>query len=411
MPRRADSPPPDWDRVQAWALAHLVTLAREYGGVELNRAGRAPCPIHKGDHPNFSAEDGKGFHCFTCGAAGDGVALVAALTGRERLDVLRELAPRAGVVLEDHTPESRRLRARARVQRTHAATTPATKTAVNQRATQEPPSDPLAALRADGMVPSLAPVVHRAVWDALSLTRNGADYLQRRGLEPGAARAYGFRSLDGPRAWDEVRALLEASFTPEELEAAGWWGHYTKDPADMPPHVWMPWAGRVPALLLPYWYRGELVGMRFRRLDTNDAPKIMSLKGAGARFALPFNADALDDSAGAELHMCEGELDAFTLHLYGLRVVGLPGANVGTTPNAAWLAPLAEVGRVVTWYDDDKAGHTGVQTLAVSLATRWGRAWLAERGRVVTLHDDDVNGCHQRGALADILTRAEWRTT
>ena len=95
-PTRAKSAPPDWDRVQTWALAHVVELAHEYGGVELNRAGRAPCPIHGGEHPNFSAENGKGFHCFTCGAKGDGVGLVVALTNRERLDVLRELAQHCG---------------------------------------------------------------------------------------------------------------------------------------------------------------------------------------------------------------------------------------------------------------------------------------------------------------------------
>jgi len=403
----ARAAPPDWDRVQAWALAHVVALAREYGGVELNRAGRAPCPLHGGDHPNLSVAAGKGFHCFTCGAKGDGVALVAALTGRERLDVLRELAPRAGVVLDDchatHPPRARSGRApRAR------AHIPAGSRAEARAEASPGAHAALEAPRALGLVPSLAPAVHRAVWDTLTLTPRGADYLQGRGLDPEAAEAYGFRSLDGPRAWDGVRAVLEASFLPEELHAAGWWGCYATDPDDTPPHVWLPWRGRVPALLLPYWYRGALDGLRFRRLDGRAAVKVLALKDA--HHARPFNADALDESAGAELHVCEGELDAFTLHLYGARVVGLPGATWGTGTGAAWLAALADVGRVVTWYDNDKAGHDGRKAFARALADRYGRAWLAERGRAVTLHDDDVNGCHQRGALAEFFTRAEWRT-
>lgn len=396
MTGRVQSAPPDWDRVQTWALAHVVELAHEYGGVTLNRAGRAPCPLHGGEHPNLSVQDGKGFHCFVCDAKGDGVGLVAALTNRDRLDVLRELAPRAGVFLDAPRQPQRApgTSSRARVQRTE---TP-----------PPPPSDPLAPLRADGMVPSLPPTIHRAVWETLTLTDRGADYLHARGLEPDAAHAYGFRSIDGRRTWDDVRAMLEASFTPEELAGAGWWGLYTKDPDDTPPHVWLPWRGMLPALLLPYWYRGALQGMRFRRLDGRDGVKVLALKGA--HHHQPFNADALDDCTGAELHVCEGELDAFTLQLYGARVVGLPGATWGARADAPWLAALADVGRVVTWYDNDKAGEQGRRAFAAALAERYGRAWLTDRGRAVTLHDDDVNGCHQRGALADFFTRAEWRT-
>ena len=399
MPRGATLTDSDFARVQAWALAHVVELAHDYGGVTL-RHGRCACPLHGGDNPQaFSVANGKGWHCFTgdCGG-GDGVGLVVALTKRDYVTVVRELAPRAGVFLEDgEARRSLRARAHARVQRTETPPAPPA------------PPDPLAALRGDGMVPSLAPTIHRAVWETLTLTARGADYLHGRALDPDAADAYGFRAIDGRRAWDDVGALLGESFTPEELEGAGWWGCYGSEADDAPPHVWLPWRGHVPALLLPYWHRGDLVGLRFRRMDSNATPKTLSLKGAGARLEVPFNADALDDCDGAELHIAEGELDAFTLHLYGARVVGLPGATSGTAKGGAWLARLADVGRVVTWYDNDPAGQKGRDAFAHALADRYGRAWLAERGRAVTLYDDDVNGCHQRGALADFFTRAEWR--
>lgn len=399
MPSRSVSAPPDWDRVQAWALAHVVELAHEYGGVELNKAGRAPCPLHGGEHPNLSVENGKGFHCFTCDEKGDGVALVAALTNRERLDVLRELAPRAGVVLEDRRPG--RGLARARVQRTETPPpTPPT------------PPDPLAPLRADGMVPSLAPAIHRAVWDALTLTARGADYLHGRGLEPGAAGAYGFRSIDGRRTWDDVRALLADSFTPEELAGAGWWAP-GDDKRGKAGRVWQPYATHTApirpfgaALAIPYWHRGALVALRFRNLDPLAHKNDRYRTGKHVTISEPFNADDLDDSAGGELHIAEGELDAFTLHLYGVRVVGLPGAGAATP----WLERLADAGRLVTWYDDDEGGTKGRREFAAALVQCLGRDWLAARGRAVTLHNDDVNGCHQRGTLADILTRAEWRT-
>ena len=148
------------------------------------------------------------------------------------------------------------------------------------------------------------------------------------------------------------------------------------------------------------------MALRFRNLDPRADKNDRYRTGKGFTIPAPFNADDLDDSSGGELHIAEGELDAFTLHLYGLRVVGLPGAGTATP----WLAELADVGRLVTWYDDDEGGAKGRREFAAALVKTLGRAWVAERGRAVTLHADDVNGCHQRGALADLITRAEWRT-
>jgi DNA primase len=124
--------------------------------------------------------------------------------------------------------------------------------------------------------------------------------------------------------------------------------------------------------------------------------------------AFPFNAAALDGAEGRELHLVEGELNAYTLHTYGVRAVGVPGA--GTAWRPAWVDRLRTAARVVAWYDDDKAGREGRATLAETLAERLGKPWLAAHGRKVELPPEiDANDLHRRGTLAPLMEAAPWR--
>ncbi len=103
-----DTPP--FETIKAWADAHIVTLIQEETGVELNRHGRMPCPLHQGTDPNFAVGDG-GFCCHsTCGERGDAIRFLVLHRGlpdsrESRVEVMRSLASRAGVVLGG-APES-----------------------------------------------------------------------------------------------------------------------------------------------------------------------------------------------------------------------------------------------------------------------------------------------------------------
>lgn len=403
--------------MREWALANLSALVANYGGgVEL-RHGRGICPIHGGDNPEaFSVTDGKGWHCWTgdCGG-GDGVDFVrrmlfAGLPDKEgRLAALRELAPLAGVFLKERGRNGARGPRIAQPTRnptrpaivahggnaghgSHSASIGKAASAATKAPEENALENRLQELACMGYVVQRRADINAAVLSCLTLTERGAEYLASRGLDPAAAELYGFRSVDSLAAWRELGEILRASYLPEELEAAGWHS--------------LPWWGKVPALVIPYSYRGEVVALRFRRLDGVEADKYRALKSV--EIPLPFNADALDLGAdGGELHITEGELDAYTLAAHGLQAVGVPGA---TTWRDEWTARVATVGRLVAWYDCDAAGAKGRAKLAATLAKAMGREWLTAHGRGAQLpNGSDINDLHRAGKLAALIERGTWR--
>jgi hypothetical protein len=382
----------NFDRVQAWALANVETLAAEYAGVQLRR-GRCACPIHGGDNPDaFSVANGKGWHCFTgeCGS-GDGVDLVRRLRfGSQsdkagRIAALRELAPRAGVFLDTSSPAPRRL------VKSLAVSPPSA-----PRVKEAPPWETeLAALRAEGMIPSSPAVVHTSLSHHLTLGDRGAVYLEGRGLDPNAARAYGFRSLETAAEWEALRTFLADSYLPVEQTVAG--------------VAAIPLTGRA-VLVLPY-RTADGAGWDGFRLRSLEGKEYRSLSAeAGYTLPLPFNAPAF--ARADEVHIVEGEMNAYTLHTYGVAALGLDGAKKW---RPEWTAALRPVARLVAWYDDDPAGNDGWQKLTERLAEEIGRQWTRDRVRRVRIAKrdgcKDANDLHQRGELAPLLERAEWRTT
>lgn len=380
----------DFDAVREWANVHLRDLLASYApdAFAKLRGDRCPCPMHGGDGPNLSlyrnpSGPGELWRCHSaCGTSGGGVELVAALTGRTPADVLRDLAPRAGVVLERGGLSQLGTRPPRPLPRQRETPRPA----------PAPVADPCADLRAAGVIPASPAAVHTALVRHLALGDAGAAYLAGRGLDPAAARAYGFRSLETRADWDGLEAFLADNYTPEERTAAG---------LGTRPDL----AGR-PVLVLPYRTAdgAGCCGVRFRSLEGKE---YRSLKGY--RYPVPFNAGAL---AGAEeVHLVEGEMNAYTLHTYGLAAVGLDGAGKW---RPEWTAALRGAARVVAWYDDDNAGNTGWTRLAEILADAIGRQWTRDRVRRVRIPKrdgcKDANDLHRRGELAPLLERAEWRT-
>jgi DNA primase len=368
----------DYDRVKAWADAHLEALVHDYGGTEVKRH-RARCPIHGGDNPQaFALTPSKGlWYCHACGVGGDAVDFVRllrfpGLPDKEgRVEALRELAPKAGVFADE----------RPGPQRARRPVAPRTAPKPPHPSAPEPLGTPEdRALRA---------AVYGRVREVLTLTERGRAYLTGRGLPWAVAEADGFRSLDTLAAWRQLYRTLRQDFPEATLRLAGLW--------ESPP-----WQGRAPALVLPYTYRGAVVGLRFRRMD-GGLPKYQSLRGLP--LPMPFQADALDALDGHTLHLCEGELDAFTLRgamPAGARVIGIPGA---TSWKDAWTPLLRPAGRVVVWFDADRGGEAGARTFGEKLQAHLGSAWLARvRWRRVP-EGEDINALWQKGLLTgDYLT-------
>jgi DNA primase len=86
----------------------IVDVIREY--IQLKAAGlnfRANCPFHREKTPSFMVSPEKQiWHCFGCGRGGDVFAFVMEKEGLGFMEVLRLLAPKAGIVLKYENAEA-----------------------------------------------------------------------------------------------------------------------------------------------------------------------------------------------------------------------------------------------------------------------------------------------------------------
>ena len=357
---------------------------------------------------------GGGFFCWSCNTAFSNVDAAAVVWGLEPAEACRQLAGSFGVLILDsparHRPHGTRSRPRPSFRpsgRKIARPEPNTRLASparirSERGTGEPAD--FAELRADGCSPQERPEVYREVLASLTLTDRGAGYLRSRKLEPEAARAYGFRSVDSAEQWEALRVALEASFLPCELEHAGLWFHREGEEAA---RFQAPYRGGVPVLVLPYWLRGAPAALRFRRLDGRDNVKYLGLPGVP--MAAPFNAPALVRCKGAEIHVTEGELDAWTAtSVRGWRAVGLPGVSATDEMLHALAQAVGNASRVLAYFDNEppkkpgelSPGEKGWRRFRDALQAVHGAEWI--RSRLIRCELDgakDLGELHQQGRL------------
>jgi hypothetical protein len=245
----------------------------------------------------------------------------------------------------------------------------------------------------------LPPAVYGDLLSRLRLTARGRAYLTEvRRLNARSAEQYGFRSVDGQRSWTQIGAYLGAAYNEDELRAAGF-------PVDEERGcITLPFAGRVPALVIPYRYAGEVIGLRFRNI-LPDRPEYKSNRYrslTAARPPWPYNADAFGEGV---IYVIEGDLNAETVRQYGETVLGSYGAGMW---QRHWTRSLGRAGRIIPWFDSTDrlcAGDRGVQTLRRYLVEEFGTEWVAERwARLITAAD--ANELHRRGKLAEVLAMA-----
>ena len=350
------------------------------------------CPVH-GGRDSLHAYS-RGFRCYgACDKSFSAVDLAAAVWGMSPADACKALADQAGVWVSD-TPS--RLYKPPRGRR-DTSSAPRPLPAPSRPERVAPGAAGMAELRADGMVPAAAPALYAVAFGALQLTDAGTAYLETRGFEGGPAADYGFRSLDGRKDWQALTDALAGEFLAEEIAHAGL--------------ATLPWGGRVPALVIPYWHHGALIALRFRNLTPNADGNERYRTLGGTNPAMPFNADDLTDPSAGELHVCEGELDAYTLYAMGHRVIGIPGTGGW---RVEWTPYLRTLQRVVLWFDGDEGGRKATAKFADLMQASFGSTWLREHVRSAALPPEtDVNAFHaDPGLRADLhgyLAARPWR--
>lgn len=375
------------------------TVAERIGLAKAAEARKWACPFcGSSDALHAYSGPGAGFGCWAaCGAAQpkgcrgySNIDVAVQHWGTGLAESCRRLAALLGIVYEDDPLPARRRPAAGGVRARSASNGPSAQECN------------LAAVRA---IPGgrLPPTVYGDVVAQLRLSDRGAAYLARqRRLDERTAEGYGYRSLDGRRAWAALADHLRGCYGPEELAAAGF-------PVGDQGAVTLPFNGCFPALLIPFRRGAEVVGLRFRNLlpDHPDYKHNRYRTLAAARPLWPYEADALRRPV---LHVVEGELNAETLRQLGHPAAGLYGAGAWLD---AWTSEVAGAHRIVAWYDcrdAKRAGDLGAAALRSRLAAAYGEAWITQRWRRM-LTDCDPNALHHQGRLACILQAKPWERT
>lgn len=91
------------NHIRETASDNIIELIGEH--VQLKRAGssmKGKCPFHDENTASFSVSEQKGIYkCFGCGQGGDAVDFIIKHTGREFIDVIRDLADRYHIPIEE----------------------------------------------------------------------------------------------------------------------------------------------------------------------------------------------------------------------------------------------------------------------------------------------------------------------
>ena len=139
--------------------------------------------------------------------------------------------------------------------------------------------------------------------------------------------------------------------------------------------------------VFPYLRDGELVNVKYR----NIAEKKDMRQEGGAEPCL-FGWHLIDPKART-VAICEGEIDAMTLHQMGVPALSV---NAGAG-NHQWLENdwerLDRFSEILVFFDSDEAGKKGAQELVRRLGL--------ERCRVVNLPEKDANEYLQKGACGE----------
>lgn len=154
-----------------------------------------------------------------------------------------------------------------------------------------------------------------------------------------------------------------------------------------------PWKG--PWIVLPSFRGKELVAVKYLHLERKDGKK-QTLVEPNCEAVL-FGWQAIPDNARM-ITLCEGEIDAVTLHQYGFPALSVPFGG-GKAGKQQWIdnefPHLERFEEIYLCLDQDETG----QQATVELVNRIG----AHRCKIVKLPHKDANECLKQGVTAEEL--------
>jgi DNA primase len=345
----------------------LVAVISEH--VPLRRSGanyQGLCPFHQEKSPSFTVSPAKGFfYCFGCHKTGDVFRFLVDLTGRSFVEVVQEMAARAGVQIPEPPP--------------------ATRPGVSSPRGAAAKTDPAAKSDARALLLRVNELAARYFESQLSSDERAKAYLASRGVS--AEVAARFRLGYAPDAWDGLLRLFAQKGVPHELaEAAGLLIRRGQDgqsqpalprrsPASSGTHydrfrdriifpLLVPASGRAATTL------GDVVAFGGRVLPLPDgsppgdkggakyinSPETPIYRKGDHLYGLHAARDAIRKRR--QVIIVEGNFDVIALHQSGFDHCVAPMGTALTESQARLLSRLlGEDGHVVLMLDGDRAGR------------------------------------------------------
>ena len=311
---------------------------------ELRRAGVARleglCPFHDERSPSFGINPTeKVYYCFGCGAGGDVFKFVMETENLSFGEALESLAERYRVPLEREAEDPREAERRQKRDRLLA------------------------------LLERTAAYYVRVLWESPEAAP-AREYLQGRGLEEGALRAY--RVGFAPDAWDKVvLGSQRAGFSEGELVAAGLASRSSRGT------LIDRFRGRITFPLADE--RGRVLGFGARAMKPDDKPKYLNTSENDLfhKGRIVYGADMARAAAAkaGRVVLVEGYTDVIALHQAGVPEVVAQMGTALTTPQVEAIARLAP--KALFCQDPDRAGQEsvakGIAALRVHNAARTTR--------------------------------------
>lgn len=289
-----------------------LDIAQEIGRyVSLTPASgrwKARCPFHDEKTASFFVFPDSGrWKCFGCRASGDIFDFVMRREGWDMSEAIRQLAQRAGVVIQPQSPEQRRI---VELQRGR-----------------------------EGVFAAAAEWLHDNLMAGKDSPSAGLRYARDvRGLTEEIIKAHGLGYFG--EDWSGLREGLAArgialtapaavSLVGFKGDVATWWS--AAELEGKPPQDWVQ-QGKVPAmppglLIYPHILRGRVIYLSGRRIETApDVPKSWNPRRELAGEKRPFF-NALWGKPAPQAVIVEGQMCALTLAQWGIPALALAGCE------------------------------------------------------------------------------------
>lgn len=347
----------------------IVAIVSEH--VPLRRSGtnhQGLCPFHQEKSPSFTVSTAKQFfYCFGCQKSGDVFRFLMDLTGRTFVEVAKDLAARAGVLIPEPEPQRDHLRQRG---------TPS----ASSKAAAEGGAAGSAENEKRARLLRLNELAARFFEAELKCSERAQRYLKERGVD--AEMAARFRLGYAPDSWDGLLRVFAEKRVPHELaEQAGLLIGREGSPP-LPPR-----APATPAthydrfrdriifpLLMPsgggaartQTTLGDVVAFGGRMLPSAsespgakyiNSPETPLYKKGDHLFGLHAARDAIRKQR--QVILVEGNFDVIALQQHGLQHTVAPMGTALTETQVRLLSRLiGEDGQVVLMLDGDRAGRS-----------------------------------------------------